>query len=156
MVPSPGWGTQRTNLAGPDPFGLVRPLYYFGSGNTRELPVLPGLSAELRAVNEAGVAVGYSFAGNGSMKTPTTGFVFRNTAPTPTTTPLASLPGGTTSKALAISGIGFVAGQSDEGDANRECERHQRCRSDRRRRVHGRQARLDRRVRPDAGQVTVR
>jgi probable HAF family extracellular repeat protein len=111
---------QQTNLAGPDPFGLVRPLYYNASANTRELPVLPGLSAELRAVNAGGIAVGYSFVGNGSTKTPTTGFVFRNTAPTPTTTPLASLPGGTTSKALAISGTGLVAGQSDQGDANRQ------------------------------------
>ena len=111
---------QQTNLAGPDPFGLVRPLYYNASASTRELPVLPGLSAELRAVNNGGVAVGFSFAGNGSTKTPTTGFVFRNSGPTPTTTPLASLPGGTTSKALAISDTGFVAGQADQGDPNRQ------------------------------------
>jgi hypothetical protein len=110
---------QQTNLAGPDPFGLERPLYYNASASTRELKVLSGLSAEFRGVNNGGIAVGFSFAGNGSTKTPTTGLVFNNNGATPTATPLAPLAGGTTSKAEAISDTGLIAGQADQGDPNR-------------------------------------
>ena len=91
---------QQTNLAGPDPFGLERAALLHASAGTRELKILPGLSAEFRGST-------------------TTGLVFNNNGATPTATPLAPLAGGTTSKAEAISDTGLIAGQADHGHPDR-------------------------------------
>ena len=112
-----GYGQAVNQTTSPSGFGLERPVVWdAGSTVGRDLNILPGLSVEPHAIDNAGNVVGFSFKGNGfdtGNPNKTSAFVAR---PDGTVTTLPPLVAGQADKAADINASGIVVGSSNTSD----------------------------------------